>query len=75
MNFSRDRVSCDDFGDCHDEIAVAGVDFIITRPICFLHRQAANITPFPSQKQKLFACILNQKKLYSHLYLAKKLNV
>jgi hypothetical protein len=28
MIFYRDRVSCDDFGDCHDEITVAGVDFI-----------------------------------------------
>jgi hypothetical protein len=28
MIFDRDRVSCYDFGDCHDEIAVAGVDFI-----------------------------------------------
>ena len=36
MIFSRDRVSCDDFGDCHDEIAIAGVDFIGRRPICGL---------------------------------------
>jgi hypothetical protein len=28
MIFCRDRVSYDDFGDCHDEIIVAGVDFI-----------------------------------------------
>jgi len=33
MIFSRDRVSCDDFGDCHDETTVAGVDFIGRRPI------------------------------------------
>ena len=36
MILSLDRVSCDDFGDCHDEITVAGVDFIGKRPICDL---------------------------------------
>jgi hypothetical protein len=36
MIFGRDRVSCDDFSDCHDEIAVASVDFIGRRPICGL---------------------------------------
>jgi hypothetical protein len=28
MVFGQDRVSYDDFVDCHDEITVAGVDFI-----------------------------------------------
>jgi len=36
MIFGRDRVSCDDFGDCHDEIAVAGIDF---------YQQVANLWP------------------------------
>ena len=39
MIFCWDRVSCDDFGDCHDEIVVAGVDFIGRRPICGLYLQ------------------------------------
>jgi hypothetical protein len=33
MIFSWDRDYCDDFGDCYDEIVVAGVDFIGRRPI------------------------------------------
>jgi len=33
MLFGRNRISYDDFGDCHDEIAVAKVDFIGRRPI------------------------------------------
>jgi hypothetical protein len=37
MISGRDRVSYDDFGDCHDEIAVASVDFIGKRPICGLY--------------------------------------
>jgi hypothetical protein len=32
-------VSCDDFGDCHDKIIVAHVDFIVRRPICGLYLQ------------------------------------
>ena len=32
MIFYRDRVSCNGFGDCHDEIIVVGVDFIDRRP-------------------------------------------
>ena len=36
MIFGRYRISCDDFGDCHDEIAVARVDFIGRQPICGL---------------------------------------
>jgi hypothetical protein len=28
MVFSQNHVSYDDFGDCHDEIVVANVDFI-----------------------------------------------
>ena len=39
MIFGWDSVSCDDFSDCHDEIAVAGVDFIGRRPICGLYLQ------------------------------------
>jgi len=31
--------SYDNFGDCHDEIAIAGVDFIGRRPICYLYLQ------------------------------------
>jgi hypothetical protein len=34
-------VSCDDFSDCHDEIAVADIDFIDRRPICGLYLQAS----------------------------------
>jgi hypothetical protein len=29
MIFGRDRVSCDDFGDCHNEIAIAGGQFVV----------------------------------------------
>jgi len=32
-----DRVSCDDFDDCHDKIMVAGIDFIDKRTICGLY--------------------------------------
>ena len=39
MIFGRYRISCDDFGDCHDEIAVARVDFIGRQPICGLYLQ------------------------------------
>jgi hypothetical protein len=28
MIFGWDYVSCDDFGNCHDKIIIAGVDFI-----------------------------------------------
>jgi hypothetical protein len=28
MIFGQDCDSCDDFGDCHNEIAIVGVDFI-----------------------------------------------
>jgi hypothetical protein len=34
MIFGRDFVTCDDFGDCNDEVAVAGVDFIDSQLIC-----------------------------------------
>ena len=34
MILDRDLIFCDDFNDCHDEIAVAGVDFIGRRLIC-----------------------------------------
>jgi hypothetical protein len=39
MIFGRDRISYDDFSDCHDEIAIAGVDFIGKQPICGLYLQ------------------------------------
>jgi hypothetical protein len=39
MIFCRDHVSCNDFGDCHDEIAVADIDFIGRRPICGVYLQ------------------------------------
>jgi hypothetical protein len=39
MIFGRDRVFYDDFGDCHDEIVVAGVNFIDRQPICGLYLQ------------------------------------
>ena len=29
MIFGRGVVTCDDFGDCHDEVTVAGVDLSI----------------------------------------------
>ena len=38
-DFWWDRVSCDDFGDCYDEIVVAGVDFIGGWPIYGLYLQ------------------------------------
>ena len=34
MIFYQDCVSYDDFDDCHDMIAIAGVDFIARRPSC-----------------------------------------
>jgi len=34
MILDRDLVSSDDFNDCHDEIVVAGVDFIGRQLIC-----------------------------------------
>ena len=37
MISGRERLSCNDFGDCHDKIIVAGVDFIGRRPICGLY--------------------------------------
>ena len=39
MIFGRDRVSCDDFGNCHDEIVIAVVDFIGRWPTCGLYLQ------------------------------------
>jgi hypothetical protein len=33
MIFGRRRISCDDFGDYHDKVIVAGVDFIGKRSI------------------------------------------
>jgi hypothetical protein len=39
MILGRDRISYDDFGDCHDESAVVGVDFIDRQPICGLYLQ------------------------------------
>jgi hypothetical protein len=39
MISGQNRVSYNDFGDCHDEITVAGIDFIGTRPICGLYPQ------------------------------------
>ena len=48
MIFGRRRVSCDDFGHCHDEIAVAGVDFIDRRPIydLYLKGRGASGSPY-----------------------------
>jgi hypothetical protein len=54
MIFGRDHVSCDDFGDCHDEIGVVGVDFIGSRLIydfylqgerCFWEPPTKTVTP------------------------------
>jgi hypothetical protein len=39
MIFCRDLVTCDDFGDCLDEIAVASADFIGRRPNCGHYQQ------------------------------------
>jgi hypothetical protein len=36
MIFDWDRVSCEDFGDCPDEIVVAGIDFIGRQLFCGL---------------------------------------
>jgi hypothetical protein len=33
MIFGRRRISCDDFGDYHDKVVVASVDFIGKRSI------------------------------------------
>jgi hypothetical protein len=43
MIFGGDRISCDDFGDRHDEITVAGGDFIGRRPICGLYLQGEGV--------------------------------
>ena len=32
-------VFCNDFGDCHDKIVVASIDFICRLPICGLYLQ------------------------------------
>ena len=34
MISGQDLVTCDDFGDCDDEITIIGVDFVGRRPIC-----------------------------------------
>jgi hypothetical protein len=39
MIFCQDCVSCDDFGDCHDEITISCVDFIGRWPIYDLYLQ------------------------------------
>ena len=43
MIFSRYRVSCYGFGDCHDENVVAGVNFIDKRKICVLYLQGEGV--------------------------------
>jgi hypothetical protein len=53
MIFCRDRVSYDDFGDCHDEIIVAGVDFIGRRPIYGLYLQGDGCFWEPLRGQQL----------------------
>jgi hypothetical protein len=39
MIFGWDRVSCNDFGDCHEETIVACNDFISRQLICGLYPQ------------------------------------
>ena len=39
MIFGQDRVSYDDFDDCHNEISIADIDFISKRPIYGLYLQ------------------------------------
>jgi len=34
MISDQDLVTCDDFGDCHEDIAIIGIDFIDRRLIC-----------------------------------------
>jgi hypothetical protein len=48
MIFGLDRMSYDDFSDCHDEIVVAGVDFIGKRPIygIYLQGEGASSSPY-----------------------------
>ena len=53
MIFGRDHMSCDDFGDCHDEISVAGVDFIGRRPIYGLYLQGEGCFWEPLRGQRL----------------------
>jgi hypothetical protein len=43
MIFGQDHVSCDDFDDCHDVIAVAGVDFIGRRLSCGHYLQGEGV--------------------------------
>jgi hypothetical protein len=41
--FCWNRVFYDDFGDCYDEIAIAGVDFISEQPIWSLYLQGGGM--------------------------------
>jgi hypothetical protein len=34
MIFGFDLVICDDFGDCHDMVVIAGIDMNDSQPIC-----------------------------------------
>ena len=56
MIFGRDRVPCDDFDDCHDEIAAAGIDFIGKRPI-YGHYLQGEGAPGHSQRGQLLQVI------------------
>ena len=53
MIFGQDRVSCDEFGDCHDEIAIAGINFIGRLPICCLYLQEEGCFWEPLRGQRL----------------------
>jgi hypothetical protein len=53
MIFGWDCVSCDDFSDCHDEIVVAGVNFIGRQLIYGLYLQGGNASGSPQRGQRL----------------------
>ena len=49
MILDRDLIFYDDFNDCHDEIVVAGVDFIGRRLICGLYLQGRGASRSPNE--------------------------
>jgi hypothetical protein len=54
MIFNWDHVFYDDFGDCHDKIAIAGIDFIGRRPVCGLYLQGEGCFWEPLRGQRLW---------------------
>jgi len=52
MILDRDRVSCDDFSDCHNKISVAGIDLIGRQLILWLYLQGEGVLLVASNEDR-----------------------